>query len=183
MSHCHGVGGWWAEMHQPIHFQPGALLWVGVGGLLCLCGAFLCKRGISSLYNLIQPCGADSLNRSCTLSDDTWGGHPPLPSHQGRRLANAAYRDQAMPQHPSCLPAFPSTCAPSFQLLFSFFPASVQRKKKGGSCNTRQKVPAVTGCAGRDGSVCSADLVLPLEREGAVGSGRWEGWEQPCHLC
>lgn len=131
----------------------------------CVCVQHFCASGgISSLYNLIQPCGVDSLNRPCTLSDDMWCEHPPLPTLQGRRSANATHRDRAMLQHPSYLPAFPGMCVPSFQLLLSFFPTLVQRKKKkAGSCNTRQKVPAVTSCAGIDGSVCSTDLVLPLE--------------------
>lgn len=131
----------------------------------CVCVEHFCASGgISFLCSLIQPCGVDSPNRPRTLSDDAWSEHPPLPAHQGRRSANAAHRDWAVPQHPSYLPAFPGMCVPSFQLLLSFFPTSVQReKKKAGSCNTRQKVPAVAGCAGRDGPVCSADLVLPLE--------------------
>lgn len=156
----------------PFPVRCSAVGWCG-GFAVCV-EHFCASGGILSLYSLIQPCGVDSPNRPCTLSDDAWGERPPLPTHQGRRSANAAHRNwatrstRATPQPSLACVRLPFNCS------FHFFPALVQReKKKAGSCNTTQKVPAVAGCVGRDGPVCSADLVLPLVRrccrEQAVG--------------
>lgn len=81
------------------------------------------------------------------------GDQPVLPVRTGQCAA---------PELPPSLPWH--VCAFLSTAPFIFFPALVQReKKKAGSCNTSQKVPAVAGCVGRDGPVCSADLVLPLD--------------------